>query len=210
MRLNPDLPPKLEEIINKSLEKDRNLRYQHASDIRTDLQRLKRDTESTRIAASQASPEKALKSRKLGVILAACIVAIALAVGGAWYMHHNRAPQIDSIAVLPFTNVGGDANTDYLSDGVTESLIDSLTHVPQLKVKSRQSAFRYKGKDVDLQKVGNELGVSALVTGRVVPRGDTIEVSAELTNVRDNTQLWGERYSRKSAELIPLEQQIAG
>src|SRR2546427_4800557 len=210
MRLNPDLPPKLEEIINKSLEKDRNLRYQHASEIRTDLQRLKRDSESTRIAATQGSPDKTLKGRKLWVILAACIAAIVLAVGGAWYLRSSRASQIDSIAVLPFANVGGDANTDYLSDGVTESLIDSLTHVPQLKVKSRQSAFRYKGKDVDLQKVGNELGVSALVSGRVVPRGDTIEVSAELTDVRDNTAIWGQQYRGTSEDIIALQQQIAG
>ena len=106
--------------------------------------------------------------------------------------------------------MGGDANSNYLGDGITESLIDSLTHVPELKVRSRQSAFRYKGKDVDLQKVGNELGVSALVSGRVVPRGDAIEVSAELTDVRDNTEIWGQHYSGKSAELITLQQQIAG
>ncbi|HXY08709.1 MAG TPA: hypothetical protein VEI52_12790, partial [Terriglobales bacterium] len=118
--------------------------------------------------------------------------------------------QIDSIAVLPFTNVGGDVNTDYLSDGITESLIGSLAHVPDLKVKSRNSVFHYKGKDVDMQKIGNELGVSALVSGRVVPRGDNIEVSAELTDVRDNTEIWGQHYSGKSTEIISLEQQIAG
>src|ERR1700688_4869511 len=209
LRLNPDLPPKLEEIIHKALEKDRNLRYQHASDIRTDLQRLKRDTESTRIAAMQASPDKTLKRRRLWITLAACI-ALGLALGGAWYLRSSRAAQIDSIAVLPFTNVGGDANTEYLSDGITESLIDNLAHVPQLKVKSRNSAFRYKGKDVDGQKAGNELGVAALVNGRVVPRGDNVEVSAELTDVRDNTVIWGQHYSGKNTEIISLQQQIAG
>ena len=112
--------------------------------------------------------------------------------------------------MLPFTNGGGDANTDYLSDGITESLIASLTHVPELKVKSRNSVFRYKGKDVDVQKAGNDLGVSALVSGRVVPRGDSIEVSAELTDVRDNTEIWGQHYSGKSADIISLQQQIAG
>src|SRR5213080_1254136 len=210
MRLNPDLPPKLEEIINKSLEKDRNLRYQHASEIRTDLQRLKRDTESTRIAATQASPDKTLKRGKLWVVLSACIIAIGLAAGGASYLRSGRTAHIDSIAVLPFTNGGGDANTDYLSDGVTESLIASLTRVPELKVKSRNSVFRYKGKDVDVQKVGNDLGVSALVSGRVVPRGDSIEVSVELTDVRDNTEIWGQHYSLKSANIVALPQQIAG
>jgi eukaryotic-like serine/threonine-protein kinase len=157
VRLNPDVPAELERIITKCLEKDRNLRYQHASEIRTDLQRLKRDTESTRIAATQRSTDKTLKGRRLWVALAACIIAIGLGAG-AWYLRPTRTAQIDSIAVLPFTNVGGNDSTDYLSEGVAESLIDSLTHVPQLKVKSRQSAFRYKGKDVDLQKVGNELG----------------------------------------------------
>ena len=209
VRLNPDLPPKLEDIINKALEKDRNLRYQSAAEMRTDLQRLKRDTESSKIAIP-ASPNKTLKRRKLWVVLAASIAAIALAAAGAWYLRSGRATQIDSIAVLPFANGSGDANTDYLSDGITESLIDNLAHVPQLKVKSRNSVFRYKGKDVDAQKVGNDLGVSALVSGRVVPRGGGIEVSAELTDVRDNTEIWGQHYSGKSAEIISLQQQIAG
>jgi serine/threonine protein kinase/tetratricopeptide (TPR) repeat protein len=208
VRLNPDVPPKLEEIINKCLEKDRNLRYQHASEIRTDLQRLKRDTESTRIVAIPAST---LKSRKLWVVLATSIVVIGLAAVGSWYLRSVRtATQIDSVAVLPFTNGGGDANTDYLSDGITESLIANLTHIPQLKVKSRNSVFRYKGKDVDAQKVGNDLGVSALVSGRVVPRGNSIEVSAELTDVRDNTEIWGQHYSGNTADIISLQQQIAG
>jgi serine/threonine protein kinase len=210
IRLNPDTPPKLEEIISKCLEKDRNLRYQHAADIRTDLQRLKRDAESTRIVATQASPDKTLKRGKFWGVLAACIAVIGLGVVGTWYLRSGRTGQIDSLAVLPFTNGGGDANTDYLSDGITESLIDNLAHVPQLKVKSRNSVFRYKGKDVDVQKVGNDLGVSALVSGRVVPRGDTVEVSTELTDVRDNTEIWGQHYSGKSADIILLQQQIAG
>jgi serine/threonine protein kinase len=209
VRLNPDLPPKLEDIINKALEKDRNLRYQSAAEMRTDLQRLKRDSESSKIAIP-ASPNKTFKRRKLWVVLAASIAASALAAAGAWYVRSGRATQIDSIAVLPFANGSGDANTDYLSDGITESLIDNLTHVPQLKVKSRNSVFRYKGKDVDAQKVGNDLSVSALVSGRVVPRGGGIEVSVELTDVRDNTEIWGQHYSGKSAEIISLQQQIAG
>ena len=210
VRLNPDLPVELERIINKCLDKDRNLRYPHASDIRTDLQRLKRDTESTRIPVSQASPDKTIKGRMLWVVLAACITAIGLAAGGAWYVRSGRTAQIDSIAVLPFTNGGGDANTDYLSDGITESLIGNLAHVPQLKVKSRNSVFHYKGKDVDVQRAGNELGVAALVSGRVIPHGDNVEVSAELTDVRDNTEIWGQHYSGKSTEIISLQQQIAG
>jgi serine/threonine protein kinase/tetratricopeptide (TPR) repeat protein len=210
IRLNPQIPPKLEEIIAKALEKERDVRYQHASDIKADLKRLKRDTESGKTAATPPSPDPILKRRKLRVIPAAIIVTIGLAAGGILYVRSVRKAQIDSIAVLPFTNGGGDANSDYLSDGITESLIGNLAHVPQLKVRSRNSVFRYKGKDVDVQKVGNDLGVSALVSGRVVPRGDSIEVSAELTDVRDNTEIWGQRYSGKSADIISLQEQIAG
>ena len=209
LRLNPDTPTKLEDIVNRALEKDKNLRYQHAADMRAELQRLKRDTESTRIVAAQASPDKTLKRHKLWVVLATCIAVIGLAAGGAWYLRSSRAAQIDSIAVLPFTNGGGDANADYLSDGISESLIDNLAHVPQLKVKSRNSVFRYRGKDVDVQKAGKELGVPALVSGRVTLRGDNIEVSAALTDVRDNTEIWGQHYSGKNADIISLQQQIA-
>src|SRR6201993_951690 len=208
VRLNPEVPPKLEEIINKALEKDRDVRYQHASDTKADLKRLKRDTESGKTAATHPSSDKTLKHHRLLVVLATCIAVIGLGAG-AWYLRSSRSAQIDSIAVLPFTNGGGDSNTDYLSDGITESLIANLTHVPDLKVKSRNSVFRYKAKDVDVQKVGNELDVSALLSGRVVPRGDTMEVSAELTDVRDNTEIWGQHYSGKSADIISLQQQIA-
>src|SRR5215471_8708136 len=207
-RMNPDISSKLEEVISKCLEKDRNLRYQHAADIRTDLQRLKRDTESTRIVARETSPYNTFKRRSFWV--AVCIAVIGLGAVGTWYLRSGRTAQIDSIAVLPFTNGGGDANTDYLSDGITESLIGNLVHVPELKVKSRNSVFRYKGKDVDMQKVGNDLGVSALVSGRVVPRGDNVEVSAEITDVRDNNEIWGQHYSSKSTEIISLQQQVAG
>ena len=210
IRVNADVPSELERIITKSLEKDRDLRYQHAADTRTDLQRLKRDTESTRITGSQVLPEKMPKYRKLWLVIGVCVAAVGLAALGTWFLRSSRTAQIDSIAVLPFTNVSGDASTDYLSDGITESLIGNLAHVPLLKVRSRNSVFRYKGKDVDVQRVGSELGVSALVSGRVVPRGDIIEVSAELTDVRDNTEIWGQHYNGKSTELIALQQQIAG
>jgi TolB-like protein/Tfp pilus assembly protein PilF len=115
----------------------------------------------------------------------------------------------DSVAVLPFTNLRGDADTDYLSDGITESLIGELAHVPRLKVRSRDSVFRYKGKDVDVQTIGARLGASILVSGRVMLKGNTIEVSTELTNVRDNTEVWGQHYTGKSSDLIALQQQIA-
>ena len=168
------------------------------------------DTDSSRTAAVPALPDTPFKRSRLWIIVGGCIVAIGLAAVLVWHLRSGKASQIDSVAVLPFTNLGGDANTDYLSDGITESLIGSLAHVPDLKVKSRNSVFHYKGKDVDMHKVGNELEGVALVSGRIVPRGDNIEVSAELTDVRDNTEIWGQHYSGKSTEIISLEQQIAG
>jgi len=209
VRINPDVPAEVERIVNKALEKDRDIRCQSAAELRADLKRVKRGTESSRAFAASATPDQTLKRGKLWIVLAACIV-IALAAVGFWHLRSSKVAQIDSIAVLPFTNVSGDADTDYLSDGITESLIDNLAHIPQLKVKSSNSVSRYKGKDVDVPKVGNDLGVSALVIGRVVPRGDTIEVSAELTDVRDNTEIWGHHYSGKNTDIISLQQQIAG
>ena len=116
----------------------------------------------------------------------------------------------DSVAVLPFTNARGDAGTDYLSDGITEALIGNLAHLPLLKVRPRDAVFRYKGKDVDLRTIGSNLGVSVLVTGRVMSQGDNIEVSAELTDVRNNAEIWGRHYTGTSANIISLQQQLAG
>jgi TolB-like protein/DNA-binding winged helix-turn-helix (wHTH) protein len=142
--------------------------------------------------------------------IAAVMVATAAVVGALSLILLNRRPSADSVAVLPFTNGSGDVNTDYLSDGFTESLIGNLAHVPELKVKSRSSVFRYRGKDVDAQKAGNELGVSALVSGQVTSRGDSIEVSTELINARDNTEIWEHHYSGKNSDIVSLQTQIAG
>ena len=170
-----------------------------------ELQTRPATTDEDKIRKSRSRPR-----RVRFVWIAAVALAVPLALLAWHYLRPSRAAQIDAIAVLPFSNAGGDANTDYLSDGITESLIDNLAHVPQLKVKSRRSVFRYKGKDVDVRRVGADLGISALVSGRVMPRGDDIEVSAELINVRDNTEIWGQHYSGKSSEIISLQQQIAG
>jgi TolB-like protein len=116
----------------------------------------------------------------------------------------------DSVAVLPFTNAGPDSSSDYLSDGITESLINSLAHIPQLKVRSRDSVFRLKGKDIEVKDAGSELGVSVVVSGRVSVEANNIQVSTELTDVRDNTEIWGKQYAGKTSGLLQLQQQISG
>ena len=208
VRINPDVPHKLEEVISKALEKDCRLRYQHASDIRTDLQRLKRDTESGKAAASGAAiPRWSRWTIVISAIALASVVAL-IAVAAFYFGSSGRA-RINSVAVLPFANGSGDPSMDYLSDGITEGVIDRLSGLPNLKVISRTSAFRYKRRDIEPQKVAKELGVDALVTGRVVPRGDDLSVSAELVDAREDKQLWGEQYSRKLAEAASVQQEIA-
>jgi serine/threonine protein kinase/tetratricopeptide (TPR) repeat protein len=208
VRLNPDTPSKLEEIIGKCLEKDRSLRYQHASDIRTDLQRLKRDTESGRTVASSAAVPRWSRRTILITAMALASVVAVIAVGGFYFRSSSRA-RINSVAVLPFSNASGDPNAEYLSDGITEGVIDRLSGLPNLKVISRTSAFHFKGRDIEPQKVAKELGVDALVTGRVVQRGNDLSVSAELVDAREDKQLWGEQYKAKVAEISSLQQEIA-
>jgi len=206
-RLNPDTPPKLEEIISKCLEKDRNLRYQHASEIRGDLQRLKRNTKSGETVSTTAASSR--WSRPMLMISVASILVVAVLIALSALHFGSRGGRIDSIAVLPFANQSGDPNAQYLSDGITEGVIDRLSGLPNLKVISRTSAFRYKQRDIEPQKVAKDLGVDALVTGRVVQRGDDLSVSAELVDAREDKQLWGEQYSRKLADVASVQQEIA-
>ena len=138
------------------------------------------------------------------------LAALALLVAGFAYWYFTRpATAIDSVAVLPFMNVGGDANMEYLSDGLTESLINSLSQLPNLKVIARSSVFRYKGKEVDPQMVGRELGVRAVLTGRVVRLGENLIIQTELVDVANQTRLWGENYTRKVSDIISLQDEIS-
>jgi eukaryotic-like serine/threonine-protein kinase len=183
--------------------------------MRADLKRLKRGTETGKTAALPATTPVIQTTpwwrRKTVTISAAAFVIVLGALAMIWkYFVPPGYQRIDSLAVLPFANVTADPNSEYLSEGITENLINSLSQLPDLAVRSRSAVFRYKGKDVDVQKAGRDLGVTTLLTGRVTQREDTIQVSAELTSVRDNTQLWGAQYSRKSADIISLQQQIAG
>ena len=146
---------------------------------------------------------------RAGLGIAAVALLASLAAAGWLYKFAARAEAIDSLAVLPFVNANADPNTEYLSDGITESLINSLSQLPHLKVMSRDSAFRYKGKETDVQTVGRELGVRAIFKGRVTQRGDTLNVSAELINARDGSHVWGQQYDRKLADMVALQEEIA-
>ena len=118
-------------------------------------------------------------------------------------------PPIDSLAVLPFANATSDPKNEYLSDGVTESIIDSMSQLPQLKVMSHSAMFRFKGKNADPQEVGRQLNVRAVVAGRVTQLADRLTVQAELVNVADGSQLWGEQYNRRLADIFAIEEEIA-
>ena len=213
VRLNPDMPPKLEEIINKALEKDRDVRCQSAAELRADLKRLKRDTESgkTLTVGREASTKRPHWGRRKIVmsVLGVAVALAALIAAGAFYFRGSRN-HIDSVAVLPFTNASGDPNAEYLSDGITEGLIDSLSQVPDLRVVSRTSVFHYKGKDIPPRTVARDLNVKAIVSGRVTQRGDTLLVSAELVDAQDDRQIWGQQYSRGLSDVLTLQQEIAG
>jgi eukaryotic-like serine/threonine-protein kinase len=145
--------------------------------------------------------------------LAATITLIVLVIGGVGlglYLHaRNTEVALESIAVLPFQNPSTDADSEYLSEGLAESLIYRLSQLPNLKVSPTSSVFRYKGKEIDPIKVGQELGVNAVLSGRIVQRGDQLTISAELVDVRYNKLLWGEQYDRKMSDLLAMQREIA-
>lgn len=236
LRFRSDVPPELERIVEKTLTKERDERYQLARDLSVDLKRLKQRVEldvelergittpantgtgaaltaGTGAAPTVSSAEYVageIKRHKLGALLVAGLIVVAIGVAAYYYKFSGSPTQsVSSIAVLPFVNASGDANADYLSDGLSESLIDKLSQLPGLKVIARSSVFKYKGKEVDPQEVANALGVDAILSGRVVQRGDQMQVRAELINTRDKTQLWGDQYSRQITDQQAVQEEIA-
>jgi eukaryotic-like serine/threonine-protein kinase len=200
-RLNYSVSPELERIVRKCLEKERERRYQSARELVVDLRNLKRDSDSGSAAISVG------QSRSL-LWVALSILATALAVVAA-YVWLGRGEPIESLAVLPFVNVGGDPGTEYLTDGITENLINSFSQLPRLRVVPRSLAFSYKAREVDPRKVGRDLNVRAVLMGRVVQRGDGLNVQAELVDVTEVSQLWGRQYSRKFSDILTIQEEIA-
>ena len=244
----PSLPAELERIVEKTLVKEREARYQNAKDLSLDLKRLKQRLElaaelernltpqeeaprTTSITSAGTTKEPAatqtegatavhalssaeyvvgeIKRHKLATFAVATLVLIAIATVAYFAVFRNRSQAISSVAVLPFANQSNDPNIDYLSDGLSESVINNLSQLPGLKVISRSSTFKYKGKEIDPEQVARDLGVQTIVTGRVIQRGDQLQVSAELVDVSDKTQMWGEQFNRKMVDALAVQTEIS-
>ncbi|HKX84835.1 MAG TPA: hypothetical protein VJL58_11485, partial [Pyrinomonadaceae bacterium] len=171
----------------------------------------------TRVHSSQTpndhpSPSESQNARSGGKLVFGIIAALllaALGVGGYWLYAGRTSKQIDSIAVMPFVNASGNPEVEYLSDGMTEALMNSLNQVSGLGVKARSSVFRYKDKDLDVQTVGRELGVQVILNGRLVQRGDALTLFLELVDATTGNRIWGEQYERKQSDLVSLQSEIA-
>ncbi len=232
------VPKELERIIGKTLRKNREERYQHIKDFWLDLKDLKQEIEfqnklerttppnqkesktqilnatTTDVAHMTSSAEyiaSEIKQHKLSFAIGLVVFLLALIGLGYWFFATRSAnnPQIESIAVMPFVNESGSVDVEYLSDGMTETLINSLSQLPRLSVKARSSVFHYKGKTVVPQTIGNELSVQAILNGRVIQRGENLTLSLELVDAKTGNQIWGEQYNRKMTELVSLQSEIA-
>jgi serine/threonine-protein kinase len=211
-RFNYGLPLELERIIRKLLEKDPERRYQSARELMVDLRNLKRDS------ASGETPRAAVpreRFRRRAAIAAAVALAVLALASVAFFALKDKGaagagatPAIDSVAVLPFANASSDAESDYLSDGISETIINDLSRIDGLRVVPRTTVFQFKGRD-DIQGAAETLNVHAVVTGRLLQRGETLTVSAELVDARSNAQLWGARYERNISEALALQQEIS-
>jgi serine/threonine protein kinase/tetratricopeptide (TPR) repeat protein len=212
LRLNHELPLELDRIITKSLEKDRDLRYQSASELRSDLKRLHRDTSSGKSAAVSAAeqPATSAKAKPKWIFPAAAALVLLLAAGAWWWFRPHSGASIQSVAVMPFVNATGNPDVEFLSDGLTEDVINRLAQLPELRVLARSTVLRFKNKDEDPQKIGKELQVQGVMTGRITQRGDEIAVETDLVNVSDGTQMWGQRYTRKLSDVAALQTEITG
>jgi serine/threonine protein kinase/tetratricopeptide (TPR) repeat protein len=207
-------PEELQRIVTRALKKDPGERYPTMADMLADLKALRQDLEfGEKIRRIQSTGELArapgprLGGRKIVVSIAGIgVLALAVAYFATpWF----RSPNIQSVAILPFVNATGDPELEYLSDGVTESLINALGQLPDMSVKARSMVFRYKGKEVDPQEVASALSVDAVVNGRVERRGDRLMLSLDLAKGEDGDHLWGERYDSTMTDLVAVQSGMA-
>jgi eukaryotic-like serine/threonine-protein kinase len=248
-RLNPDVPPKFDEIIDRCLEKDRELRYHSAADVRANLKRVQRDIDSERArtlsrtpveeealppdapartgspsgpggpagsVAPQPSSDAALaigivQRHKTGIVVSAlALVLLAAAlVGSRMWLARTPGGPIDSIAVLPFVNGSGSPDADYLSDGLTDTITNSLSQIHSLRVVPRTLVARYKNQTVDPRQAARDLNVRAIVTGSVMQRGDRVSVQAEMIDAANVAQLWGDHFDRSVADMMNVQSDIS-
>jgi serine/threonine-protein kinase len=192
--------PELNRVIERCLAKSPAQRFHSAEDLAFALASL---------STSSGQPGRVPGPRHRPVILGVSALLLLILAGAGYYYSQTRSKGIDSIAVLPFVNAGGNQEADWLSDGLTDSLIDSLSGLPNLRVMSHSAVFRYKGKNADPHAAGRELGVRTVLTGHLIQHEDNLSVNAELVNVDDDSQLWGELYNRKLVDALAVEQDIA-
>jgi eukaryotic-like serine/threonine-protein kinase len=222
IRLNPELPSQLEEIINKALEKDREIRYQSAADIRADLKRLRRDTESEKgtVAAREQEPVSGPRTTWLGrrsSLYGLASAAVLLVLGslamnvGGWREHllPSKSPSIRSIAVLPLENLSHNQEQQYFVDGMTDALTTNLSKIGALRVISRTSAMHYKGTNKTLPEIARELNVDGVVEGSVLRSGNRVRITAELLHGPSDRQIWAESYERDLGDVLRLQSEVA-
>ena len=227
--LASSVPDELKRIVDKTLRKNKDERYLTMKDVLTDLKNLEVTKNGGQVAVDTVQKTAArtadlapthptssvensvtwIVRHRRGAALAAATVVLTITAIAYFSYRTSSGEAIDSVAVLPFVNAGADPNAEYLSEGISDSIINSLSRLPNLKVNSLSSVLRYKGQQVDAQKVGREQNVRAVLIGRMTQRGDEVSISAELVDVRDNRRLWGGQYNRKQSNILAVQDEIA-
>jgi serine/threonine protein kinase/tetratricopeptide (TPR) repeat protein len=208
IQVNPRVPQALQEVIRRALEKNRNLRYQNAADMGVELQRLKRDSDSGWRSGEEGS--EPLVAPTPGRLSSSGKRRAKTSSAQAAPVRPQRVSKvIHSLAVLPFENTSGEPEDEYLSDGITGDLINTLATVPKLRVMAQSTVFRYKGRKIDPQAVGRELNVRAVLTGRIMHVGSSLRIGSELVDVATGSQLWGARYNRKPDDIFVVQDEIS-